>query len=51
MHPKDKNSRRPVKVNKELLNKLEEEASRVWKQGWGSLGGIQRDCPSSQGSG
>ena len=44
-----KNARRPAWMNKELLDKLKhkKEAYRGWKQG--SLGGIQRNCPSSQG--
>ena len=40
-------------MNKELLDKLKhkKEAYRGWKQGQVAWGEIQRNCPSSQGSG
>lgn len=47
-----KNTRKPWWVNKMLLDECKHKkvAHRMWKQGTGSLGGIQRPYPSIQGS-
>jgi len=48
-----KNAGRSAWMNKQLVDKLrrKKEAYRGWKPRTGNLGGIQRNCPSCQGSG